>query len=201
MFHHTIYRAPGGKQSGSFRAEDAENRSRHRRCGTAHNGIYSPIAFGRQYGAGVELTARAVNVPRGGAVLPITMAITAYEPGRTAMHHVTWTIISHCWCGCKLETEVDNAVKDGLHPDRAKILRDIIINTHRNVFRWSLLNDPPAYMEPISVRLQQGARLGPAKTPPIGNRRQKYKAEFCRNGRSIVTMMCIQVATDGLEKA
>ena len=37
-------------------------------------------AWGRQNGAGVELTARAVGEPDAGAVLPAAMAVTAFGP-------------------------------------------------------------------------------------------------------------------------
>ena len=41
-------------------------------------------ACGRQYGAGVELTARVVVEPNAGAVLRAAMAVTAFGPGGDA---------------------------------------------------------------------------------------------------------------------
>ena len=45
----------------------------------------------------------------------------------------------------------------------AKMLRDIIFRTHLDVFCRALLGDPPARVEPTTVRLQPGARAVRAK--------------------------------------
>ena len=57
-----------------------------------------------------------------------------------------------------LETAVDDAVDHGLPPECAKMLRDIVFCTHLDIFRRVLLGDPPARVEPMTVRLQPGAR-------------------------------------------
>ena len=62
-----------------------------------------------------------------------------------------------------LETAVDDAVDHGLPPECAKMLRDIVFRTHLDVFRRALLGDPPAHVEPTTVRLQPGARAVRAK--------------------------------------
>ena len=57
-----------------------------------------------------------------------------------------------------VETVVDDAVDRALPPECAKMLRDIVFRTHLDVFRRTLLDDPPARVEPMTVRLQPGAR-------------------------------------------
>ena len=57
-----------------------------------------------------------------------------------------------------LETAVDDAVDLGVPPECAKMLRDIDMRSHLDVFRRALLSDPPARVEPMSVRLRPGAR-------------------------------------------
>ena len=68
-----------------------------------------------------------------------------------------------------VETAVDDAVDHGLPPKCAKMLRDIVFRTHLDVFRRALLDDPPARVEPMTVRHQPGARAVRAKpraSPP-----------------------------------
>ena len=65
-----------------------------------------------------------------------------------------------------LATPVDHAVDHGLRPECAKMLHDFGFRgfrTHLDVFRWALLGDPPAHVEPMAVRLQPGARAVRAK--------------------------------------
>ena len=68
-----------------------------------------------------------------------------------------------------LETAIDDDVDHGLPPECAKMLRDIVFRTHLDVFRQVLLGDPPARVDPMTVRLQPGARAVQAKpraSPP-----------------------------------
>ena len=70
---------------------------------------------------------------------------------------------------CALVTAVDDAVAHSLPEECAKMLRDIIFRTHLDVFRRTLLGDPPARVEPMTVRLQPGARavrVKPRASPP-----------------------------------
>ena len=53
-----------------------------------------------------------------------------------------------------LGTEVDH----DFPPECAKMLRDIVFRTHLDVFRRASRGDPPARVEPMTVRLQPGAR-------------------------------------------
>ena len=49
------------------------------------------------------------------------------------------------------------------------MLRDIVFITHLDIFRRALFGDPPARVEPMTVRLQPGARAVWAKlrvSPP-----------------------------------
>ena len=57
-----------------------------------------------------------------------------------------------------LGTAVDDAGDHDLPPECAKMLRDIVFRTHLHVFRRALLDDPPSRVEPMTVRLQPGAR-------------------------------------------
>ena len=57
-----------------------------------------------------------------------------------------------------LGTAVDDAGDHDLPPECAKMLRDIVFRTHLDVFRRALLGDPPSRAEPMTVRLQPGAR-------------------------------------------
>ena len=57
-----------------------------------------------------------------------------------------------------LETAVDDADDHDLPPECAKIMRDVVFRAHLDVFRRVLLGDPPARVEPMTVRLQPGVR-------------------------------------------
>ena len=141
-------------------------------------------AQGRQYGVGMELTARGVGDPKSGAVLRAAMAITAFGPGGDAPDDVddeaTLTLLPqrsmtfqdseveiHDRLGA-LETAVDDAVDLDLPPELAKMLCNIVFRTHLDVFCRALLGDPPARVDPMTVRLQPGARAVRAKprAPP-----------------------------------
>ena len=62
-----------------------------------------------------------------------------------------------------LETAIDGAVNHGLPPKRAKMLRDIVFRIHLDEFRRALWGDSPTRVEPMTVRLQPGARAVRAK--------------------------------------
>ena len=57
-----------------------------------------------------------------------------------------------------LETAVDEADDHDLPPECAKMLRDIVFRAHLDVFSRVLLGNPPARVEPMTVRPQPGAR-------------------------------------------
>ena len=57
-----------------------------------------------------------------------------------------------------LGTAVDDADDHKLPPECAKMMHDIVFRTHLDVFRRALLGDPPVRVEPMTVRLQPGAR-------------------------------------------
>ena len=129
----------------------------------------------------MEITADAVGEPNAGAVLRAAMAVTAFWPGADApgdVDVVTLTLLSQrsmmfqhsevemqdrvgAW-----ETAADDAVDHGLPPEPAKMLRDIVFLTHLDVFRRALLGDPPASVEPMTVRLHPGARACLLYTSP-----------------------------------
>ena len=66
------------------------------------------------------------------------------------------------YCVGGLWTAVDDAVDHDLPPECAKMLRDIVFRTPFDVFRQALLGDPPARLEPMTVRVQPGARANAA---------------------------------------
>ena len=143
-------------------------------------------AHGRQDVAGMELTDRAVGEPTGGAVLRAAMAVTAFGSGGDAPGDVngvvTLTLLSQRPITFQdsevdmqdrvgaLETAVDDAVDNGLPPECSKMLCDIGIRMHVEVFRRVLLIDSPAGVEPMTVRRQPGARAVRAKPRPERNR-------------------------------
>ena len=57
-----------------------------------------------------------------------------------------------------LGTAVDDAVDHELPPECAKMMHDIVFRSHLDVIRRALLGDPPARVEPMTVRLQPGTR-------------------------------------------
>ena len=130
-------------------------------------------AHGREDGAEMETTARAVGEPNAGAVPRAAMAVTAFGPGSDTPGDVADndtltplpeqpTMFQHFEVEMQdrvgaLETAVDDAVDHGLPPECAKMLRDIVFRTHLDVFRRELLGDPPESVEPMTVRLLPGA--------------------------------------------
>ena len=130
----------------------------------------------------MEATASAVDEPNAGAVLRVAMAVTAFGPGGDAPgdvdDDVRQTLLSQRPMMFQdsevevqdrvgaLETAVDDAVDHGFRPGCDKMLRDIVFRgfrMHLDVFRPTLLGDPPAHVEPMTVRLQLGARAVRAK--------------------------------------
>ena len=119
-------------------------------------------------------TAGAVDEPNARTVLRAAMAVTAFGPGGGAPGDVdddaTLTLLSQRPMMFQdsevemqdrvgaLETTVDDAVDHGLPGECAKMLRDIIFRTYLDVFRRALLGDPPARVDPMTMRLQPGAR-------------------------------------------
>ena len=71
-----------------------------------------------------------------------------------------------------LETAVDNSVDHDFPPECAKMLHDIVFRTHLDVFGRAFLGDPLARVEPMTERLQLGARVVRAKSPPARNQLQ-----------------------------
>ena len=137
---------------------------------------------GRLDGAGMELKACAVGEPNAGAVLRAALAVAAFGPGGDAPGDVDDDIMltlpsprpmmlqhseaeMHGRVG-ELATAVDDAVDLGLPPECAKMLRDTGICAHVDVFRRALLDDPPARVEIMAVRIRPGARVVWAKPPP-----------------------------------
>ena len=142
-------------------------------------------AHGCQDDAGMKFTALAVGEPNAGAVLRAAISVTVCGPGRDPSgdveDEVTLTLLSQRPMVSKdsememqdrvvaLETAVNDVVDHGLPPECAKMLRDIVFRTHLYVFRRALLDDPPARVEPMTVRLQPGARAmraNPRASPP-----------------------------------
>ena len=121
----------------------------------------------------MEATASAVDEPNAGAVLRVAMAVTAFGPGGGAPGDVdddaTLTLLSQIPMMLQdsdvemqglvgaLGTAVGDADGHDVPPECAKILRDIVFRTHLDVSRRALLGDPPARVEPTTVRLQPGA--------------------------------------------
>ena len=107
--------------------------------------------------------------PNAGAVVRAAIAVTAFGPGGNAPgdvdDDVTLTLLSQRPMMFQdsevemqdrvgaLETAVDDAVDHGLQPECAKMLRDIVFRAHLDVFRRALLGDPPARVEPMTVRV------------------------------------------------
>ena len=129
-------------------------------------------AHGREDGPEMETTAGAVGEPNAGAVLRAAMAVTAFGPGGDAPgdvdDDVTLALLSQLPMMFKaaevemqdrvgaLETAVDDAVDHGFRPGCDKMLRDIVFRgfrMHRDVFRPTLLGDPPAHVEPMTCLL------------------------------------------------
>ena len=122
----------------------------------------------------METRADAVDEPNAGAVLRAAMAVTAFGPGGDAPgdvdDDVTRALLPQRPMMFQaaegemedrvgaLETAIDDAVDRGLPPECAKMPRGIDFRTHLDVFHRSLLGDPPTRVEPMTMRLQPGAR-------------------------------------------
>ena len=76
-------------------------------------------------------------------------------------------------------------VDHGLPPECGKMLRDIVFCTHLDVFCRALLGYPPARVEPMTVRLQPGARAVRTKPcdSPIGAPTSKAVAQRLQGWR------------------
>ena len=121
----------------------------------------------------METTIGLVDQPNSGAVLRTAMAVTAFGPGGGAPGDVdddaTRTLLPQrpmMFQYSEVEmkdrmgasrTAVDDAVGHDVPPECAKIVRDVVFRTHFDVFRRALLDDPPARVEPMTVRFQPGA--------------------------------------------
>ena len=124
-------------------------------------------AHGREDGPEMEATAGAVDEPNAGAVLRAAMAVTASGPGgddvslaclpQRPMMFQDSEVDMQDRVGA-LGTAVDDADDHDLPPECATMLCDIVFGTHLDVSRRALLGDPPARVEPMTVRLQPGAR-------------------------------------------
>ena len=53
-----------------------------------------------------------------------------------------------------LEAAVDDAVDHGLPQEYAKMVHDIVLRTHLDVFHRESLGDPPVRVELLTARLQ-----------------------------------------------
>ena len=107
----------------------------------------------------MEIKDGAVGEPNAGAMLQAVMVVTAFGPGGDAPgdveDDVTRTLLSQRSMMFQdselefqervgaLEAAIDDALDYGLRPECAKMLHDIVFRTHRDVFRWALLGDPP----------------------------------------------------------
>ena len=131
-------------------------------------------AHGREDGPEMEITAGAVGQPIARTVLRAAMAVTAFGPVGGPPGDLddddTLTLLSQrpiMFQDSEVEmqdrmgafgTAVNDADDHDLPPECAKILHDIVFRAHLDVFRRALLGDPPARVEPMTVRLQPGAR-------------------------------------------
>ena len=117
-------------------------------------------AHGREDGPKMETTGGAAGETNAGAMLRVAMAVTAFGPGGDAPGDVddgvTLALLSQRpmmfhddevemqdRVGA-LETAVDDAVDHGLPPECAKMLRDIVLRTHLDLFCRASSGDPPA---------------------------------------------------------
>ena len=80
------------------------------------------------------------------------------------------------------------------------MLRDIVFSTHLDVLRRALLSDPPARKKFVEVRLRSGARVMRAKPSPECNRLPWSAAESCRDCRTVVTTIGVEVTWERLEE-
>ena len=100
-----------------------------------------------------------------------------------------------------LETAVNDGADHGSRPKCAKMLRDIVFPTHLDVLCPALLGEPPAPNKPVAVRLLSVARVVWAKPPPERYRVPWSAAASCRDCRSMVTTIGVEVTWEGLEEA
>ena len=137
----------------------------------------------REDGPEMEATAGAVDEHNARAVLRAAMAVTAFGPVGGAPGDVdddpTLTLLSQRPMMFQdsdvemqdrvgaLGTAVDDAGDHELPPECAKMLRDIVFRTHLDVFRRELQGDPPSRVEPMTLRLQPGARV--ARVTPLAS--------------------------------
>ena len=143
-------------------------------------------AHGREDGPEMETTDGVVGEPNAGAVLRAAMVVTAFGPGGDAPGDVdddaTLTLLSQrpmIFQNSEVEirdgvgalgTAVDDAVDHELPPESAKVMRNIVVRTHLEVYRRELLGDPPARVEPVPVWPQPGARgvrVTPLASPTV----------------------------------
>ena len=136
-----------------------------------------PKAYRVRDDAGVQLTARVMAKPGTDAVLPMTMAGTVFWPGGVdpgdVDDDVTQGLLSQRPMIFRdsdeemqgrvsvLETAVDNAADHGSPPDCAKMPRDIVFCTLRNVFCQAFMGEATctqnAFGDPGSFRGKGGA--------------------------------------------
>ena len=84
------------------------------------------------------------------------------------------------------------------------MLRDIVFRTHLDVLCQALLGYPSVRNTPVAIRLHSSARVVRAKPPPERNRLPRSTAEACvacRDCRSVVAVIGVEVTWEGLEKA
>ena len=136
-------------------------------------------APGREDGPKMETTAGAVGEPNAGAALRAAMAVTAFGPGGNDVTLARLPQRPMMFQDAEVEmqdrvraldTAVDDAVDHVLQPECAKILPDIVFRTHLDVYRRAFLGYPPARVEPMIVRLQQGTgavRAKPRASPIV----------------------------------
>ena len=114
----------------------------------------------------METTAGA-DAPNAGAALRAAMAVTAFGPGGDDVTLARLRQQPMMFQDAEVETQdrvgalgtaIDDAVDHGLRPECAKTLRDIVFLTHLDFFRRAMSGDPPLRVEPMTVRLQPGAR-------------------------------------------
>ena len=121
----------------------------------------------------MEFTAPAMGEPNAGAVLPAAITVTAFGAGGDAPNDVddeiTLTLRSQrpmMFQDFDVEMQdrigalgaaVDDAVDHGLPQECAKMVHDIVLRTHLDVFHWESLGDAPERVELLTARLQPGS--------------------------------------------
>ena len=169
-----VQRAPWGRRCGYYRAEYLGGEIWYRR-----HGPIQCIGAERTDDAEMENTAGAVGDPNAVAVLWVVMAVTAFGPRgdapRDVDDDVTPALLFHRPTMFQddevemedrvgtLQTAVHDVVGHGFLPECAEVLRDIVFRTHLDISFWALFGDPLARVEPMTVRLQPGAKAVRAK--------------------------------------